>query len=188
MFLIATNKYEFDISVTKSKEGGDHGNKKNNVQNNVKHGKPKFSAGTENMPKLATPKTRVFVSNLDFSVNERNLRDVFRFAGRVVLVELNRDKEGKSKGHGVVEFLQPEEAENAIKFNDRALFNRKMAVRFDEKKPLASPNSLPKGLDSLPEGLNEAKPAPKAASGGGKAPRKKVFCLFLQGVLSNSGS
>ena len=59
MFLIATNKYEFDISVTKSKEGGDHGNKKNNVQNNVKHGKPKFSAGTENMPKMATPKTRV---------------------------------------------------------------------------------------------------------------------------------
>ena len=37
--------------------------------------------------------TRLFVANLSYTVDERKLREVFRLAGRVVMVELNRDKE-----------------------------------------------------------------------------------------------
>ena len=37
-----------------------------------------------------------------YDVDERKLREVFRLAGRVVMVELNRDKEGKSRGHGTI--------------------------------------------------------------------------------------
>ena len=36
---------------------------------------------------------RLFVANLSYTVDERKLREVFRLAGRVVMVELNRDKE-----------------------------------------------------------------------------------------------
>ena len=41
--------------------------------------------------------TRLFVANLSYTVDERKLREVFRLAGRVVMVELNRDKDGKSR-------------------------------------------------------------------------------------------
>ena len=36
---------------------------------------------------------RLFVANLSYTVDERKLHEVFRLAGRVVMVELNRDKE-----------------------------------------------------------------------------------------------
>ena len=42
----------------------------------------------------------VFLHSYD--ADERKLREVFRLAGRVVMVELNRDKEGKSRGHGII--------------------------------------------------------------------------------------
>ena len=66
-------------------------------------------------------------------MDERKLREVFRLAGRVVMVELNRDKEGKSRGHAVIEFDHPVEAVQAISmFNEQSLFDRKMTVRFDK--------------------------------------------------------
>ena len=36
---------------------------------------------------------RLFVANLSYTVDERKLLEVFRLAGHVVMVELNRDKE-----------------------------------------------------------------------------------------------
>ena len=44
--------------------------------------------------------TKVFVANLAYNVDEKKMREVFRLAGRVVTVELSRDKEGKSRGFG----------------------------------------------------------------------------------------
>ena len=154
------------------KQNHDGGDKKNNVQNNVKP---------------VTNPTGVFVSNLLYSVKERNLREVFSYAGRVVMVDLYRDKEGKSQGQAVVEYFQPEEAKKAIyMFNGQTLFDRKMTVRFDQKPSVAvaSPSGLPKGLGgvgpkitpkSTPTATSTAtSTATPAASGGGKAPRKKV--------------
>ena len=97
--------------------------------------------------------TRLFVANLAYSVDERKLREVFRLAGRVVMVELNRDKEGKSRGHAVLEFDHPVEAVQAISmFNDQQLFDRKMTVRFD-KTPGPTPEELAQLPSRLPEGL-----------------------------------
>ena len=42
---------------------------------------------------------RLFVANLSYTVDERKLREVFRLAGRVVMVELNRDKEVNTLKH-----------------------------------------------------------------------------------------
>ena len=47
---------------------------------------------------------------LSYDVDEKKMREVFRLAGRVMNVQLNKDKEGKSRGHGIIEFTHPVEA------------------------------------------------------------------------------
>jgi len=97
--------------------------------------------------------TRLFVANLSYDVDERKLREVFRLAGRVVMVELNRDKEGKSRGHAVIEYDHPVEAVQAISmFNEQYLFDRKMTARFD-KAPGPTPEEMAQLPSRLPEGL-----------------------------------
>ena len=102
------------------------------------------------------------------------MREVFSLSGRVCEVELNKDKEGKSRGHGVIEFSHPVEAVQAISmFNNQVrdgktsecpysrdadyynfvfqnLFDRKMMVRFDK-----TPGPTPEDLDQLPSRLPE---------------------------------
>ncbi len=90
---------------------------------------------------------------LSYDVDERKLREVFRLAGRVCSAELNRDKDGKSRGHGVVEYSHPVEAVQAISmFNNQILYDRKMGVRFD-KTPGVTPEELDQLPSRLPEGL-----------------------------------
>jgi RNA recognition motif-containing protein len=47
-------------------------------------------------------------------VDEKKLKEVFKLAGKVVSAELSLDKEGKSRGFGVVEYEHPVEAVQAI--------------------------------------------------------------------------
>ncbi|CAL8098877.1 unnamed protein product [Orchesella dallaii] len=100
---------------------------------------------------------KVFVSNLDFRVDEKKLKEVFRLAGRVLEVDLNRDKDGKSRGHGVIEFEHPVEAVQAISmFNNQQLYERRMHVKMDRlADPLAdlAKNRLPDGLKGIGMGL-----------------------------------
>ncbi len=106
-------------------------------------------------------------------MDEKKLREVFRLAGRVLSAELNRDKDGKSRGHGVIEYSHPVEAVQAISmFNDQvglichklhiviisfsffqSLYDRKMTVRFD-KQPGPTPEELDQLPSRLPEGLD----------------------------------
>lgn len=58
---------------------------------------------------------------LSYNVDEKKLREVFRLAGRCVTIELGRDKEGKSRGHAIVEYDHPVEAVQAI-----SMFNNQM--------------------------------------------------------------
>jgi RNA recognition motif-containing protein len=51
---------------------------------------------------------------LDYKVDEKKLKEVFRLAGKVVSAELSLDKEGKSRGFGVIEYEHPVEAVQAI--------------------------------------------------------------------------
>lgn len=39
---------------------------------------------------------------LDYKVDDKMLRDVFKIAGKVVTVEISKDQDGKSRGFGVV--------------------------------------------------------------------------------------
>lgn len=99
--------------------------------------------------------TRVFVANLDYKVDEKKLKEVFKLAGKVVSAELSLDKEGKSRGFGVVEYEHPVEAVQAISMlHNQTLYDRKLTVRMDrvEHKP-EGPPKLPEGLRGLGMGL-----------------------------------
>ncbi|KAG8244340.1 hypothetical protein J6590_026180 [Homalodisca vitripennis] len=76
--------------------------------------------------------TWVFVANLDYKVDDKKLRDVFKLAGRVHNAEISVDKEGKSRGFGVVEFEHPVEAGQAIsRLHNQMLYDRRLSVRMD---------------------------------------------------------
>lgn len=47
-------------------------------------------------------------------MDDKKLKEVFRLAGRVISAEISLDKEGKSRGFGVVEYEHPVEAVQAI--------------------------------------------------------------------------
>ncbi|GLH14167.1 Serine-arginine protein 55 [Gryllus bimaculatus] len=99
--------------------------------------------------------TKVFVANLDYKVDEKKLKEVFKLAGKVVNVELSLDKEGKSRGFGVVEYEHPVEAVQAISMlHNQMLYDRKLTVRMDraDQKP-DGPPKLPEGLRAIGMGL-----------------------------------
>lgn len=102
---------------------------------------------------------RVFVANLDYKVDDTKLREVFRLAGKVVRAEVTKDRDGKSRGFGVVEMDHPVEAVQAISmFNNQMLYDRRMTVRmdresFDRGSGDSRPPKLPEGLRSIGMGL-----------------------------------
>lgn len=95
----------------------------------------------------------VFVANLDYKVTWWKLKDVFKLAGNVVKAEIKEDKNGKSRGMGIVVFEHPMEAVQAVSmFNGQVLFDRNMIVRID-KGPEPEKPKLPSGLKSIGMGL-----------------------------------
>ncbi|KAL4227220.1 Myelin expression factor 2 [Mactra antiquata] len=97
----------------------------------------------------------VFVSNLDYKVSWKKLKDVFRLAGNVTRAEIKLDKNGKSRGFGTVSFEAPVEAVQAISmFNNQTLFDRIMRVKLDGQAPAGKNEPLPSGLKSLGPSLN----------------------------------
>ncbi|KAL1509902.1 hypothetical protein ABEB36_004569 [Hypothenemus hampei] len=96
---------------------------------------------------------KVFVANLDYNVDKKKLKEVFRLAGRVVRVEVSLDKDGRSRGFAVVEYDHPVEAVQAISmFHNQVLFDRQMTVRMDR---VSDNVKLPEGLKSIGMGLGQ---------------------------------
>ncbi|XP_031635659.1 heterogeneous nuclear ribonucleoprotein M [Contarinia nasturtii] len=94
--------------------------------------------------------TKVFVANLDYKVDAKKLKQVFKLAGQVMDVELSVDKDGNSRGFAVVEYQHPVEAVQAISMLDhQLLFDRRMTVRMDK----ITKEKLPDGLGGIGMGL-----------------------------------
>lgn len=75
---------------------------------------------------------KVFCSNLDFSTTWTDLKDFMKKVGDVVRADIFFNREGKSRGMGVVEFENIDGAQAAV--NDLAgveLNGRKCYVKFD---------------------------------------------------------
>ncbi|BGP15831.1 hypothetical protein JCM10213_005685 [Rhodosporidiobolus nylandii] len=85
--------------------------------------------------KRSKKECRVYVGNLAFGVKWNDLKDFMREAGNVVFAEIMMLPNGMSKGCGVVEFSQPEEAQRAIReLNDQQLLGRPLFIREDREE------------------------------------------------------
>ncbi|CAG9830384.1 unnamed protein product [Diabrotica balteata] len=94
---------------------------------------------------------KVFVANLDYNIDKKKIKDVFKLAGRVINVDLPLDKDGKVRGFAVVEYDHPVEAVQAISMlQGQVLNDRTLAVRMDR---VNDNSKLPEGLRSVGMGL-----------------------------------
>jgi RNA recognition motif-containing protein len=77
----------------------------------------------------------IYVGNLDFKVNENDLKEIFGEYGTVASVKIIADKySGRSKGFGFVEMENQSEGKKAIdELNGATLENR--ALKVNESKP-----------------------------------------------------
>ena len=77
----------------------------------------------------------IYVGNLDFKVNEKDLEDLFADYGIVSSAKIIMDKyNGRSKGFGFVEMENQDEAKKAIEeLNGATVENRQITV--NEAKP-----------------------------------------------------
>lgn len=83
---------------------------------------------------------------MDYKVDQKKLKQVFKLAGCVLDVELSTDKDGNSRGFAVVEYQHPVEAVQAISMLDhQLLFDRRMTVRMDK----ITKEKLPDGLGGI---------------------------------------
>ncbi|KAJ8326009.1 g-strand binding protein, variant 2 [Batrachochytrium dendrobatidis] len=77
---------------------------------------------------------KIFVGNLPFVVNWKDLKDLFRKVASVVRAEVFEDHDGRSKGVGTVEFETPQLARNAISmFDGYEWHGRRLEVREDRR-------------------------------------------------------
>ncbi len=74
--------------------------------------------------------TRLYVGNLPFQAQDRDLQDFFSSAGVVTNVNLMMDRvTGRSRGFAFVEFSTPEEAQRAVElFNGKDFSGRPLTV------------------------------------------------------------
>jgi cold-inducible RNA-binding protein len=80
---------------------------------------------------------KLFVAGLPFSVDDRELQEMFEVYGTVGSAKVITDREsGRSRGFGFVEFPTDSEAEAAIKtLNGSSLEGRELTVKLAEDKP-----------------------------------------------------
>lgn len=91
---------------------------------------------------------------MDYKVDAKKLREVFRLAGKVQNVDLSVDKDGNSRGFAVIEFDHPVESVQAISmFDHQALYDRRMTVRMDRAVEKLDHSRLPEGLKGIGQGL-----------------------------------
>jgi RNA recognition motif-containing protein len=91
---------------------------------------------------------------LDYKVDAKKLKQVFKLAGKVISVDLSLDKDGNSRGFAVVEYDHPVEAVQSISMFDRqTLFDRRMTVRLDRIPDKSEGLKLPEGLKAIGIGL-----------------------------------
>jgi RNA recognition motif-containing protein len=80
--------------------------------------------------------TKLFVGNIDYTVTENDLQDLFAQAGTVVSVNIIQDRmTGKSRGFGFVEMGSEEESKKAIEtIHQKEFHGRQLSV--NEARPM----------------------------------------------------
>jgi RNA recognition motif-containing protein len=129
---------------------------------------------------------RVYVGNLSWSTSWQDLKDHMRDAGDVQYAKILQDRDGRSKGCGIVEFTTVEGAKDAIeKLTDTELKGRKIFVREDREDGKRGGGGGNRGGDRGGEGGS----APAAESSdkkddGGDRPAPEAGSQLFIGNLS----
>ncbi len=78
----------------------------------------------------------IFVANLNFKVQEEDLRETFEVYGEVDSARIITDRNtGRSKGFGFVEMSNADDASKAIEeLNDREMEGRNLVVKVAEER------------------------------------------------------
>jgi RNA recognition motif-containing protein len=78
----------------------------------------------------------IFIANLNFKVQEEELREIFEAYGEVESARIISDRStGRSKGFGFVEMPNAEEAEKAInELNNSEVDGRNLVVKVAEER------------------------------------------------------
>ena len=98
---------------------------------------------------------------LAYEITPKFLRDTFKSAGDILKVNLERDRDGKSKGFGTVVFGNPDMAMRSIDmFNQRSIKGRKMSVRLDRLTSVNVPPHMGMGPGPGPMGPGPMGPGP----------------------------
>ncbi|UKK02397.2 hypothetical protein MACK_002489 [Theileria orientalis] len=99
-------------------------------------------------------KRRVYVGNLSWKVKWQDLKDHMKQVGDVVRADIIEDRDGKSKGCGIVEFANEEAAVRAIsELNDTSILDRQIFVREDRENytPFRGYNRYQRGYSDSPK-------------------------------------
>ncbi len=90
---------------------------------------------------------KLFVGNLPFSTDERQLQELFQAVGPVDSVNIVRDQAtGRARGFAFVEMQSDEAAQAAIqRLNETELDGRRLAVNEARPKPDRNSGSRPSG-------------------------------------------
>ncbi|WAR03245.1 SART3-like protein [Mya arenaria] len=76
----------------------------------------------------------IFVSNLNYKVDEDNIRDFFKKCGQIEEIRLIKNFKGQSKGYGYVQFADQLSVSNALAYDRTAMEGRPMYVsRYEER-------------------------------------------------------
>jgi polyadenylate-binding protein len=103
----------------------------------------------------------VLVKNLDLSVDQQMLQELFAAHGTIISSKVDSYKDGTSRGFGYVQFEKTEEAEKAIKeMHNKEVKGKKIDVCKHNKKQISSHhddkfNNL--YVTGLPKGTDDAK-------------------------------
>lgn len=76
----------------------------------------------------------LYISNLDYNIDWRKVKDIFKAAGRVIHATVKQDDDGHSKGVAVVRFEHPYEALLAMAmFNGQNVNERPVRIKIDRE-------------------------------------------------------
>ncbi|XP_026387425.1 nucleolin 1-like isoform X1 [Papaver somniferum] len=75
-----------------------------------------------------TGSKKLFVGNLSFSLEQKDLEKFFKDAGEIVKVDLATLKDGRSKGHAIVTFAAEEAVQKALEKNGQDLMGRQVHI------------------------------------------------------------
>ncbi len=96
---------------------------------------PRCSASNPETSKIRSVTTNIYVGNLSYATDDRELEDLFAPFGEIASARVITDREtGRSKGFGFVEMPDSAQAEAAIAaLNDTEVDGR--ALRINEARP-----------------------------------------------------